>query len=196
MRARPAAFFDRDGVICEYVPELADLSQFKFRSGVALAIQKLNQAGYFVFVATNQPNIAKAKMTVAENDRIHKYMVEELARQGASIDEVFYCPHRVGGVIPSLSIECECRKPRPGMLKQALQKYGFSMEKSFMLGDTWRDVDCAHQFGIKGLAVCGGGGYPYSLYEDSAKDSLNVKPDGIFSGPLEAVEHWLGGELI
>lgn len=196
MISKPAAFFDRDGVICEYVDELLSLSQFRFRPGVSDAIRILNQAGYYVFVATNQPNIAKGKMTQAESDRIHRHMVNELSVQGAFIEKVYVCPHRLGGILAELSIDCNCRKPKAGLLEQAFADFNFDRARSFMIGDTWRDIECAHRFGIPGLAVAGGGGYPY-LPDSGMKvepEALLVRPDGQFGSAFEAVEWWLGQE--
>lgn len=186
-KPRPAAFFDRDGVICEFVHELSKFEQFRFRQGIVEAIRRLNDANYWVIVATNQPNIAKEKMTWAELERIHKYMCDELLRQGARIDHVYFCPHRVSGTLKEFSYECNCRKPKPGMLERASQEFLIIKEKSFMIGDTWRDVECARNFGIKSLAVEGGGGYPYSPESPEFK----YRPDHLSSDPLAAIEWWL-----
>ena len=187
-QTRPAAFFDRDGVICEFVDELARLDQFKFRMGVAEAIRKLNEANYWVFVATNQPNIAKEKMTWAALQEIHLHMQNELLKQGARIDHIYFCPHRTGGTLKEFSFDCECRKPKSGMLKEAAKEYSIEKARSFMIGDTWRDVECAKGFGITSLGVLGGAGFPYIPEEPEFKH----KPDRLFQNPLEATEWWLG----
>ncbi len=185
--SQPAAFLDRDGVICEFVEELSDISQFRFRAGIAEAIQKLNQAGYLVFVATNQPNIAKGKMTWVALERIHQVMVERLSQLGSRIDKVYFCPHRVGGVIQQFATDCACRKPKPGMLVQAASEFSIDRTKSMMIGDTWRDIECARQFGIMGLGVKGGSGFPYSPHQEESRH----QPAQLFDGPLEAVNWWL-----
>ena len=187
---KPAAFFDRDGVICEFVDELAKLEEFKFRPGIVEAIRRLNKANYWVFVATNQPNIAKEKMTWAELEEIHQYMCEELLKLGARIDHVYFCPHRDIGTLKEFSFDCECRKPKPGMLEQAAKDFPILKERSFMVGDTWRDVECAKNFGIKSVAVTGGGGYPYLPNSSESKS----KPDHLCENPLAAIEWWLAQE--
>lgn len=184
---RPAAFFDRDGVICEFVDELSKLEQFQFRKGIAEAIRKLNEANYWVFVATNQPNIAKEKMTWAELEKIHNYMQQELLKQGARIDHVYFCPHRVSGTLKEFSFDCDCRKPKSGMLEQAAKDYSILKPNSFMVGDTWRDVECAKGFGITSIGVLGGAGFPYIPEEPEFKH----QPDRLFQDPLEAVNWWL-----
>ena len=182
-----AAFLDRDGVICEFVEELSDISEFRFREGIAPAIRKLNQAGYLVFVATNQPNIARGKMTWNALEQIHQVMVQQLSLQGARIDKVYFCPHRVGGVISQYAFDCDCRKPKPGLLEQAARDYSIDRAKSMMIGDTWRDIECAKRFGITGLAVKGGSGFPYAPHKEESR----YQPSQLFSGPLEAVNWWL-----
>lgn len=182
-----SAFLDRDGVICEFVEELSDLSQFRFREGIVQAIQLLNQAGYLVCVATNQPNIAKGKMTWNALEYIHQVMVERLLLLGARIDKVYFCPHRVGGVIQQFAIDCDCRKPKPGLLEQAARDYAIDRTKSLMIGDTWRDIECARRFGIAGLAVKGGSGFPYAPHREESRH----QPSQLFDGPLEAVSWWL-----
>jgi D-glycero-D-manno-heptose 1,7-bisphosphate phosphatase len=187
---KPAVFFDRDGVICEFVDELSKFEEFKFRSGISEAIRLLNQNGFLVFVATNQPNIAKAKMTLAELNRIHDHMVHELANQGALIDKVYFCPHRTaegGGKVDGYVMDCDCRKPKAGMLVEASNEFSINKSKSFMIGDTWRDVGCAEAFGIPCLGLTGGGGFPYPA---DSEEALKHPPLQIFSGPLAAIQ-WI-----
>lgn len=179
---KSAVFLDRDGVICEYVPELYHRDQFKLREGSAEAIKLLNQNGFLVFVATNQPNIAKAKMTVEELEAVHQKMELLLKAEGAFIDRVYYCPHRVGGTIAQYAIECECRKPAPGMLLQAFNDFGLDAKNCIMVGDTWRDVGCAESAGIPCLGLTGGGGFPY----DEGTDEASFKPLHLFSDLLSA----------
>ncbi len=187
---KPAAFFDRDGVICEFVDELAKLEEFKFRPGIVEAIRRLNEENYWVFVATNQPNIAKEKMSWAELEKIHSYMCAELLKQGARIDHVYFCPHRVSGTLAEFAFDCDCRKPKAGMLEQAAKDFPILKEKSFMVGDTWRDVECAKNFGVTAIAVKGGGGYPYAENSEESKS----QPDQLCENPLAAIEWWLSQE--
>lgn len=185
---KPAIFLDRDGVICEYVEVLTQLEQFKLRPGVGQAIARLNSAGFYVFVATNQPNIAKGKMSAEMNQLIHDKMETLLHEEGGGrLDKIYFCPHRVGGIIPELSYECECRKPKPGMLIQASSEFNIDKTRSLMIGDTWRDVECARRFGIPVFAITGGGGYPY----DAGTKDAEYIPDQLFSSLPEAVDHIL-----
>jgi len=184
---KPAVFLDRDGVICEYVEELNEVKLFKLRVGVGSAIRRINEAGYWVFVVTNQPMIAKGKMTLERNAEIHELMESLVGKYGAHFDKIYFCPHRVGGVVAEYAFDCACRKPKAGMLEQAATEFTIDFSRSIMIGDTWRDVECARRFGIQIYAVTGGGGYPYP---PDSKDALYV-PDKLFDGLPAAVAHLL-----
>ncbi len=183
---KPAVILDRDGVICEYVDELHRPDQIVLRKGIGTGIRALNQNGYLIFVATNQPMVAKGIITLNDLDQIHQRMKSLLLQEGAFLDDIFFCPHKVPGIIAEFSTSCQCRKPLSGMLKQAYEKYNFDKSKSWMIGDTWRDVGCAHHFGIPCLAVEGGAGFPYP--EDS-KENL-YQPDQLFNSPSQAIQ-WI-----
>lgn len=183
---KPAVILDRDGVICEYVDELHLPEQIVLRRGVAQGIRSLKEQGYFVFVATNQPMVAKGIITLSDLEQIHQRMKSLLSSQGAFLDEIFFCPHKVPGKIAEFSRACGCRKPLSGMLQQAHQKYSFDKKRSWMIGDTWRDVGCAHHFGIPCLGVEGGAGFPYA---QGSKESQH-QPEHLFPSPSLAIE-WI-----
>ena len=187
MKSQAAVFFDRDGVVCEYVEELSRLEQFRLRKGVAEGIAELKKAGYLVLVATNQPNIAKAKMSLDELLKIHQVMCEQVEKKKKKIDRVYFCPHREGGVVKEYAFDCECRKPKAGMLFQAAREFSIDISKSVMVGDTWRDVECAKNFGIPCLGVEGGGGFPYA--PDSSES--RQKPLKLFKDPAAAIQWWM-----
>jgi D-glycero-D-manno-heptose 1,7-bisphosphate phosphatase len=118
-----AIFLDRDGVINKYVGFLRNIDDFELLPGVAEAVKKINESGYLCIVVTNQPVIARGEVTVAELDEIHKKMETLLGLEGCYIDALYYCPHHphkgYEGEIPELKIDCECRKPKHGMLLKA-----------------------------------------------------------------------------
>jgi D-glycero-D-manno-heptose 1,7-bisphosphate phosphatase len=185
-KQKPAAFLDRDGLIIEFVPKLANIEDVKLREGVAKAIADLNQMGYWVFVVTNQPHIASEELSVMQIDLIHSYLSTLLMASFARIDKIYYCPH--------LSKDnCSCRKPLTGMLERAIQDFPVLLEDSFMIGDTWRDVACAKNFGIKSYAATGGNGYPYdetvNIIADSKAPELIPQPDLLFSGLPGLLDH-------
>jgi D-glycero-D-manno-heptose 1,7-bisphosphate phosphatase len=185
---KPSVFLDRDGVICEYVEELCPRDEFVLRPGSAEGIRLLNDHGFLVFVATNQPNIAKAKMTWDELMAVHAKMESLLLKEaGAHLDKIYFCPHRVGGSVKEFAFECHCRKPEAGMLFQAFQEFPQAdPQRSLMVGDTWRDVGCAQKAGIPCLGLFGGGGFPYP----KGSEESSYQPLHMFNDLLDAAK-WI-----
>jgi D-glycero-D-manno-heptose 1,7-bisphosphate phosphatase len=140
-----AVFLDRDGVINQkpreglYVTRWED---FHILPGVAESVALLNGAGFRVIVVTNQRCIAKGLMTIAELEEMHRRMLDSLARAGATIDGVYYCPHEIE---PS----CDCRKPAPGMLLDAARSRGIDLAASWMIGDSDIDIEAGRNAGCK-----------------------------------------------
>lgn len=139
-----AIFLDRDGTINRYVGFLRSEDEFELLPGVAEAIGKLNAAGYLVVVVTNQPVIARGEVTVAQLQNIHNKMETLLGLEGVFVDAIYYCPHHphkgYEGEIPELKFDCDCRKPKPGMLMQAAQDLNIDLAASWMVGDGENDV--------------------------------------------------------
>jgi D-glycero-D-manno-heptose 1,7-bisphosphate phosphatase len=139
-----AVFLDRDGVINKYVGFLRNIDAFELLPGVAEAIKKINESGYLCIVVTNQPVIARGEVTVAELDEIHNKMETLLGLEGAYIDGLYYCPHHphkgYEGEIAELKIDCDCRKPKPGMLLKAAEDFNINLAESWMVGDGENDV--------------------------------------------------------
>ena len=143
-RKQKAVFLDRDGTINKYVGFLRDINEFELIPGVAEAIRKINASGYLAIVVTNQPVIARGEVSVSELGLIHNKMETLLGAEGAYLDGIYYCPHHphkgYEGEIPELKIECECRKPKPGMLMKAAQDFNIDLSLSWMIGDGENDV--------------------------------------------------------
>lgn len=141
-----AIFLDRDGTINKYVGFLKNISDFELIDGVAEAIKLINYSDYLAIVVTNQPVIARGEVTIEQLSEIHNKMETLLGKEGAYIDGIYYCPHHphkgYEGEIPELKIECDCRKPKPGMLLKAMKKFNIDIENSWMIGDDERDVEC------------------------------------------------------
>lgn len=139
-----AIFLDRDGTINKYVGFLRDVNEFELIDGVAEAIKRINESGYLCIVVTNQPVIARGEVKVDELDLIHNKMETLLGKQGAYIDGLYYCPHHphkgYEGEIPELKFDCDCRKPKPGMLIQAAKDFNIDLGLSWMIGDGENDV--------------------------------------------------------
>ena len=150
-RMRPAAFFDRDGVLNVDRGYTYRLDQFEWLSDAPLAVRTLNDAGYYVFVVTNQSGVARGLYTQADVEGFHAYMQERLMAEGAHIDAFYYCPHHPEGKVNGLAIRCRCRKPEPGLLEQAASEWSFDREGSFLIGDQDHDLAAAAAFNIRGV---------------------------------------------
>ena len=144
-----AAFLDRDGVINQRPPEGQYVTRWEemlFLPGVPEAITLLTEAGYEVYVVTNQRGVAKGLPTQEELESIHSRMCQELADAGAVISKVFYCPHEK-------QPPCGCRKPAPGMLLTAAQSYDLDLGSSWMIGDSDIDVEAGRNAGCKTVRI-------------------------------------------
>lgn len=186
-----AIFLDRDGTINEYVGFLKDIDEFKLIPGVAEAVANINASTYLTIVVTNQPVIARGEITARQLDEIHKRMETELGNAGAYIDDIFYCPHHphrgYEGEISELKIECECRKPKIGMLKKAAEKYNIDFWRSWYIGDTTMDIQTGKNAGMKTILVKTG---------EAGKDGkYDISPDYEADNLLEAVKIILNTQI-
>lgn len=148
-----AIFLDRDGTINKYVGFLRNIDDFELIDGVAQAIKKINVSGYLAIVVTNQPVIARGEVTVPQLQEIHNKMETLLGLEGAYLDAIYYCPHHphkgYAGEIPELKIDCDCRKPKPGMLLKATEDFNIDLNQSYMVGDGENDVKAGIAAGCK-----------------------------------------------
>ena len=152
-------FLDRDGTINRYVGFLRSIDEFELLPGVAEAIRRINESGYLAIVATNQPVIARGEVTEAELREIHNKMETLLGQEGAYLDAIYYCPHHphkgYEGEIPELKFDCDCRKPKPGMLLQAAADFNIDLSASYMVGDGENDVECGKAAGCMPVLLTG-----------------------------------------
>jgi len=152
-----AIFLDRDGTINTYVGFLRDIDQFKLTETSAEAIRMINNSEYLTIVVTNQPVIARGEVSFEQLDEIHKKMETLLGRQGAYIDGLYFCPHHphsgFEGEVKELKIDCDCRKPKPGMLLKAAEDFNIDLNKSFMIGDSDNDMAAGSAAGCKCIRI-------------------------------------------
>lgn len=148
-----AVFLDRDGTINIYKGFINKAEEFELIPGIAEIIKKINVSGYLAIIVTNQPVIARGECSLEELGRIHEKMETLLGQEGAYIDDILYCPHHPDkgfeGERREYKIECECRKPKPGMLFQAAEKYNIDLGESYMVGDDERDMEAGRRAGCK-----------------------------------------------
>jgi len=150
--SQAAVFLDRDGVIIEDVHFLKSPSQLHILPGAARALRKL-QGQFYVIVVTNQSGIARGLLTEEELLEIHSELVRDLATEGAVLDALYYCPHLPEAPVLFYRQECDCRKPKPGMLLRAKRDWNIDMAHSFMVGDAPRDIEAGCAVGVKGILL-------------------------------------------
>ena len=155
-----AIFLDRDGTINKYVGFLKNIDDFELIDGVAPAIRKINESGYLAIVVTNQPVIARGEVSFEKLEEIHNKMETLLGKEGAYLDAIYYCPHHphkgYEGERPELEIDCNCRKPKPGMLLKAAEDFNIDLSQSWMIGDGENDVRAGINAGCKTVLLGNG----------------------------------------
>ena len=179
-----AIFLDRDGTINKYVGFLRDIDEFELLDGVADAIQEINASGYLAIVATNQPVIARGEVSFDELEMIHNKMETLLGQKGAYLDVIYFCPHHphkgYEGERPEVKFDCECRKPKPGMLLKAAQEFNIDLAQSWMIGDGENDIKAGMNAGCK-TALIGESAFGQTLNVQSLKEFvdkyISVKKD-------------------
>ena len=139
-----AAFLDRDGVINEDFGYVGKIEDFEFKEGIFELLELLQKLGFTLFVVTNQSGIARGYYNENDFYKLMEWMKDELQKKGIEIKDVQFCPHH-----PDITGECECRKPKPGMILDLAKKYDVDLKNSIMIGDSKRDIEAAKRAGIE-----------------------------------------------
>ena len=150
---RKACFFDRDGVIIEEADYISDPALVRLCPFAADAIRAMHDAGRLVIVVSNQSGIARGYFTEADLRAVEARMNELLAEAGVKIDAAYYCFHHKKGIVPEYAGDCDCRKPKPGMLLRAAKDLGIDLAASFMIGDKESDLEAGLNAGCRGVAL-------------------------------------------
>jgi D-glycero-D-manno-heptose 1,7-bisphosphate phosphatase len=150
---RPAVFVDRDGTLLEEAGYLDRLERVVFFPHSVDAVRLLNRAGFAVVVITNQSGVARGLYEETFVLQTHELMTRRLAEGGARIDGYYYCPHHPTGEVERFRVDCDCRKPAPGMLRKAAADLSIDLSRSFTVGDKWSDVQVAQAVGARGILV-------------------------------------------
>ena len=171
-----AIFLDRDGTINKYVGFLRNTDDFELIPGVAEAIKAINESGYLAIVVTNQPVIARGEVTYEQLQEIHNKMETLLGKQGAYLDAIYFCPHHphkgYEGEVSELKIECECRKPKPGMFLKAAEDFNIDLCQSWMVGDGENDIKAGKAAGCS-TALIGTTDYFQDVTVGSLEEFVN-----------------------
>ena len=150
---RPAVFLDRDGVLIHdggYVHKTEDVHLF---DDVPSSLKKLHEQGYYLIVVTNQSGVARGYFSLEDVDLCHQEISQQLLKSDVNIDLYLTCPHHPKGTVEEFAKTCDCRKPEPGMIDQALERLGIDLDSSFIIGDKVSDIDCGGNRGIKGIQI-------------------------------------------
>jgi len=166
-----AIFLDRDGVINESVEFLYKEKDLKFIESAIDGLQQLSNTDYLLIMVTNQPAIGRGVCTEEEYKKFEKYYLERLREKGIRINDVFYCPHHPTAGIGEYKKDCECRKPKAGLLMKANEKYNIDIKKSFIIGDSRSDIKAGAAAGCKTILVQTGNG------GKGGNTDLDIKPD-------------------
>ena len=177
---QPAVFLDRDGTLIEergYIDRLALLSVFPWSGD---AVRLLNRAGFAVVVITNQSGIARGLLDEAFLAEVHQTIDRRLAP--ARIDGYYFCPHLRDAADERYRADCDCRKPKPGLITRAARELHLDLTRSFMVGDRWLDVACGHAAGVRSILVRTGHGA-----HEEERIAPPVQADAILNNLMEAV---------
>ena len=194
-----AVFLDRDGVINDLVyhqeQEVVDSpftpGQFKLIPGVTEALKTLHNNGYLTIIVSNQPGIAKGHMTEKNFELIRQKMVSEMKADGTELDGEYYCLHHPDSVVEEYRLQCDCRKPLPGLLFKGAREKNIDLKESWLIGDNLSDIQAGKAAGCRTVLI---GTMKCELCR--LMSEKNVFPDKVFGNVVEAVEHILVKECV
>lgn len=187
---RPAIFIDRDGTLVEGVDLLHKADDLQLYGNSASAVKKINRSDYACFLITNQPVVARNLCDIATVKQIHNKLETLLGKSGAYLNDIYFCPHHPDKGYPEenadFKIDCECRKPKTGMIDKATEEYNIDIKASWFIGDTTTDIQTGRNAGMKTILVRTGKG--------GRDDKFDLLPDLIFDNIEYAVDYILNTE--
>lgn len=184
---KPAVFLDRDGTVSEEVGYVNHVGRFRLLPRAAQGIRRINESDYLAVLVTNQAGVARGYFKESLVIAVHERLEELLAKNGAHLDGIYYCPHHPTAGEPPYRQDCDCRKPKPGMVLAAQRDLNIDVAQSFMVGDKHSDITFAQSVGMQGVLVKTG----YGLGEiEQWSAEWTEQPHQICEDLLDAVE-WI-----
>ena len=194
-----AVFLDRDGVINAALYDPLEgkldtpyrLEDFRLLPGASQAVRAINEMGFLAVVVSNQPGVAKGKCDHAFLEAVNAELTARLARQRAHLDAIYYCLHHPDAVDESLCVDCDCRKPKPGLLLRAAKELDIDLARSYMIGDRQADIEAGLAVGCKTVLLNG------HLVPDARPEAARVRPHWIardLPAAIEAIRGVEGGD--
>lgn len=190
MARRPAVFIDRDGTLTEEVGYVNHPERLRLLPRSAAAVRRLNESGIAAVVATNQAGIARGYFSEDVMQAVNERLIEQLKDAGAHLDGLYVCPHHPTEGLPPFRVDCDCRKPRPGLLLRAARELDLDLGDSAMVGDKPSDLLVARPVGARAILVLTGYGRGEWEYR---RAHFPVVPDHVASDLLDAVEWVIAG---
>jgi D-glycero-D-manno-heptose 1,7-bisphosphate phosphatase len=187
--SRRAIFIDRDGTISEEVGYVNHPMRYRVFPFAAEAVKLINEAGWLSVLVTNQAGVARGYFKEDLIQLVHDRLAQELARGGARLDAIYYCPHHPAVGDAPYRIDCDCRKPKPGLIKRAAAELDIDLAHSWMIGDRYGDTELARNAGTHAALVLTGYGRGEHEYQ---RDTWQRGPDLVAENLLEAVKQILG----
>ena len=184
---KPAVFLDRDGTINEQMGYINHLSRFRVLPRVGDAIRLLNENGFLAIVLSNQSGVARGYFPIELVYDVHARLSQYLEERGARMDGIFFCPHYPNGSVAEYAQVCDCRKPKTGLIDQALNNFDIDISRSYMIGDRWTDLEFAERCNLTGILVKTGYGLGDLQYILPGK---GIKPALIAEDLFDAVQ-WI-----
>jgi D-glycero-D-manno-heptose 1,7-bisphosphate phosphatase len=186
---RRAVFIDRDGTISEEVGYLNHPSRFRLFPYSADAVRSLNERGWLAIVVTNQAGVARGYFSEEMIHAVHEQLERELENEGARLDAIYYCAHHPTVGEPPYRLHCDCRKPKPGLILRAAEKFDIDLASSWMVGDRYSDIELARNAGVNSAFVLSG--YGQGEWEHQ-RATWQHEPDLVSENLLEAVRAIIG----
>ncbi len=179
-----AIVMDRDGTVCDEVGYVNHASRIRLLPRSAAAIRRAREAGFKTAIVTNQAGVARGYFDEELIHRVHDRVRELLAAGGAAVDAIYYCPHHPDAGAPPYRADCDCRKPRPGMLLRARDELGIDLARSYLVGDSMRDIEAGHRVGATTVLVLTGYGRGELEYRSAG---WKTRPDHVAEDLMDAV---------